>query len=263
MYGIPNMKLDKEAVVQRRVNLLAEEGIVFKTGVEIGKNIPAASLMSEFDAVVLCVGSTRPNDFFAKTPGRDLEGIHFAMDFLTANTRSLLDSKHQDEKYISAKDKDVIVIGGGDTGTDCIGTSLRHGCRSLVTFEIVPQPPEERAANNPWPQWPKILRTDYGHTEAAARFDYSDVPGKQLAGDPRATPLLIAMGFDQLSMNAASLPRVKKVLNSVTLTEAKEVLEQLKGLHSVSQVKHLLDDLIQRRGLERYVRPGQEQERAE
>ena len=185
MYGIPNMKLDKEAVVQRRVDLLAEEGIIFKTGVEIGKDIPAASLMSEFDAVVLCVGSTRPNDFFAKTPGRDLQGIHFAMDFLTANTRSLLDSKHQDKQYISAKDKDVIVIGGGDTGTDCIGTSLRHGCRSLVTFEIVPQPPEERAANNPWPQWPKILRTDYGHTEAAARFDYSEVAGKQLAGDPR------------------------------------------------------------------------------
>ncbi len=185
MYGIPNMKLDKEKVVQRRVDLLAAEGVIFKTGIEIGKDLPAAKLMSDFDAVVLCVGSTRPNDFFAKAPGRDLQGIHFAMDFLTGNTRSLLDSQHADGNYLSAKDKDVIVIGGGDTGTDCIGTSLRHGCRSLVTFEIVPQPPAERAANNPWPQWPKILRKDYGHVEAAAHFDYSHVPGKQLAGDPR------------------------------------------------------------------------------
>jgi len=185
MYGIPNMKLDKEKVVERRVRLLAEEGVIFRTGVEIGKDLPAAKLRADFDAVVLCVGSTRPNDFFAKTPGRDLKGIHYAMDFLTANTRSLLDSHHADGHYISARDKDVIVIGGGDTGTDCIGTSLRHGCRSLVTFEIVPQPPGERAANNPWPQWPKILRKDYGHVEAAARFDYAAVPGKQLAGDPR------------------------------------------------------------------------------
>jgi len=185
MYGIPNMKLDKQKVVQRRVDLMADEGVVFKTGVEIGKDLPAAQLMADFDAVVLCVGSTKPNDFFAKTPGRDLNGIHFAMEFLTKNTRSLLDSHHEDGQYISAKDKDVIVIGGGDTGTDCIGTSIRHGCRSLVTFEIVPQPPNARAADNPWPQWPKILRTDYGHHEAAARFDYSAVPGKHLPGDPR------------------------------------------------------------------------------
>jgi glutamate synthase (NADPH/NADH) small chain len=107
------------------------------------------------------------------------------MDFLTRNTSSLLDSHHADGHFISAKDKDVIVIGGGDTGTDCIGTSLRHGCRSLVTFEIVPQPPLERATDNPWPQWPKVLRKDYGHAEAAARFDYAHVPGKQLPGDPR------------------------------------------------------------------------------
>jgi len=185
MYGIPNMKLDKKKVVQRRVDLMAEEGVTFKTGFEIGRDIPAKQLMADFDAVVLCVGATRPNDFFAKTPGRDLNGIHFAMEFLTKNTRSLLDSNHEDGQYISAKDRDVIVIGGGDTGTDCIGTSLRHGCRSLVTFEIVPQPPDSRAANNPWPQWPRILRKDYGHDEAAALFDYSTVDGKHLAGDPR------------------------------------------------------------------------------
>jgi len=185
MYGIPNMKLDKKEVVERRVALLADAGVEFKTGVEIGKDISAKQLTSDFDAVVLCVGATKPNDFFAKTPGRDLKGIHFAMEFLTKNTKSLLDSNHEDGQFINAKDKNVVVIGGGDTGTDCIGTSIRHGCKSLVTFEIVPQPPNERAGNNPWPQWPRILRTDYGHEEAAARFDYSTVPGKQLAGDPR------------------------------------------------------------------------------
>ena len=185
MYGIPNMKLEKERVVQRRVDLLASEGVTFKTNTEIGKDVSAKQLMDDFDAVVLCVGATKPNDFFAKTPGRDLKGIHFAMEFLTKNTKSLLDSKHEDGQFINAAGKDVIVIGGGDTGTDCIGTSLRHGCNSLVTFEIVPQPPGERAANNPWPQWPRIMRVDYGHEEAAAKFDYSRVKGKELPGDPR------------------------------------------------------------------------------
>jgi glutamate synthase (NADPH/NADH) small chain len=167
MYGIPNMKLDKQQVVQRRVDLLRAEGIEFVTSTEIGKDIAANDLLSEFDAVVLCTGSTRPRDL--PIPGRQLNGIHFAMDFLRPNTRSLLDSGLGDGNYISAKDKNVIVIGGGDTGTDCIGTSLRHGCSSLVNFEIVEQPPHERAPNNPWPQWPRIFRMDYGHEEAAAR----------------------------------------------------------------------------------------------
>ncbi len=167
MYGIPNMKLDKE-IVQRRVDILAAEGVEFVVNCEIGKDMPAEKLKSDFDAVVLCTGATRPRDL--KIPGRELEGIHFAMDFLRPNTRSLLDSRHEDGKYISAKDKRVIVIGGGDTGTDCIGTSLRHGCKSLVNFEIVPEPPAQRAANNPWPQWPKIFRVDYGHEEAADRY---------------------------------------------------------------------------------------------
>ncbi|MDA1306237.1 MAG: glutamate synthase subunit beta, partial [Acidobacteria bacterium] len=185
MYGIPNMKLDKTQVVERRLSIMRKEGVVFKTGVEIGKDVPVQSLMDDFDAVVLCVGATKPNDFFARTRGRELSGVHFAMEFLTKNTKSLLDSNHADGQYINAKDKHVIVIGGGDTGTDCIGTSLRHGCKSLVTFEIVPQPPNERATNNPWPQWPRVLRIDYGHAEAAAKFDYSKVAGKQLQGDPR------------------------------------------------------------------------------
>ncbi len=185
MYGIPNMKLDKREVVQRRVDLMAAEGIKFVTNTEIGKTLPAKQLMKDFDAVVFCVGATKPNDFFAKTPGRNSGGIHMAMEFLTKNTKSLLDSGHTDGNYISAKDKHVIVIGGGDTGTDCIGTSLRHGCKSLVTFEIVPRSPDERAANNPWPEWPKIFRVDYGHAEAAAKFDYSQVANKQYANDPR------------------------------------------------------------------------------
>ncbi len=172
MYGIPNMKLEKEAVVDRRVNLLREEGVEFVSGVEVGDgsngSLDAADLAGDNDAVLLATGATVPRDL--PIPGRELNGIHFAMDFLTANTRSLLDSRHADSAYISAKDKHVIVIGGGDTGTDCIGTSLRHGCKSLVNFELFPQPPANRAPDNPWPTWPKIFRTDYGHEEAATKF---------------------------------------------------------------------------------------------
>ncbi len=169
MYGIPNMKLDKR-YVQRRIDLMAAEGVVFVTRCEVGKDFPVERLRKDFDAVVLCGGATRPNDFFAKTEGRNLKGIHFAMEFLHANTKSLLDSQHQDGNYISAKEKDVIVIGGGDTGTDCVGTSLRHGCKSILQLEVVPRPPVGRAVDNPWPMWPKIYRLDYGQEEAKARF---------------------------------------------------------------------------------------------
>ncbi|MFO0877677.1 MAG: glutamate synthase subunit beta [Gemmataceae bacterium] len=169
MYGIPNMKLDKRTV-QRRVDLLKAEGVSFVTGCEVGKDIPGAKLRSEFDAVLLCGGATKPNDFFAKTEGRNLAGIHMAMEFLHANTKSLLDSQLRDGHYLSARDKDVIVIGGGDTGTDCVGTSLRHGCRSVLQLEIVPMPPLARASDNPWPQWPKVYKLDYGQEEAEAIF---------------------------------------------------------------------------------------------
>jgi glutamate synthase (NADPH/NADH) small chain len=167
MYGIPNMKLEKE-VVDRRVRLLEKEGISFVVNTEVGKNYPADQLLKEFDAAVICTGATKPRDLPA--PGREAKGIHFAMEFLHANTKSLLDSRHKDGKYISAKDKDVIVIGGGDTGTDCVGTSMRHKCRSLVQFEILPKPPDQRAPDNPWPQWPKVYMMDYGQQEAAKRF---------------------------------------------------------------------------------------------
>ncbi|MHB8900174.1 MAG: glutamate synthase subunit beta [Thermoguttaceae bacterium] len=167
MYGIPNMKLDK-GIVQRRVDLLRAEGVEFVTGAHVGLNVQAAELRRTNDAIVLATGATRPRDL--PIPGRHLGGIHFAMDFLRPNTRSLLDSGLEDGQFISARGKDVIVIGGGDTGTDCIATSLRHGCSSVVNFELFPMPPAERAGNNPWPQWPRIFRVDYGHQEAAARF---------------------------------------------------------------------------------------------
>lgn len=166
MYGIPNMKLQKE-IVQRRVDLLAEEGIVFVTNTEIGKDISSETLEKDFDAVVLCVGATVPRDLMVDE-GRELNGIHFAMEFLKANTKSLLDSKHADGQFINAKGKNVVVIGGGDTGTDCVGTSLRHECNSVVQLEIMPQPPESRQDNNPWPEWPKRLLVDYGQEESIA-----------------------------------------------------------------------------------------------
>lgn len=167
MYGIPNMKLDK-GIVQRRIDLLAQEGVTFVTNTAVGIDIPATQLHAEFDALVLCCGATKPRNF--PIEGRDLKGIHFAMEFLHANTKSLLDSNLADGKYISAADKHVIVIGGGDTGTDCVGTSMRHKCKSLTQFEILPRPPESRQADNPWPEWPKIFRLDYGQEEAQARF---------------------------------------------------------------------------------------------
>ena len=167
MYGIPNMKLEKK-IVQRRVDLMSEEGIRFVTGANVGTTYPVDHLLKEFDAIVLCGGATRPRDL--NLEGRELSGIHFAMEFLHANTKSLLDSNHEDGRYISARDKDVIVIGGGDTGTDCVGTAMRHGCKSLVQFEILTKPPVGRAADNPWPQWPKVYRLDYGQEEAAAVF---------------------------------------------------------------------------------------------
>lgn len=167
MYGIPNMKLDKKEVVLRRLSLLEKEGVNFVCNTEVGKNYPVEKLLKEFDAVILATGATQPRDL--PIPGRALKGIHFAMDFLTANTKSLLDG-HQNGDYITAQGKDVVVIGGGDTGTDCVGTSIRHGCRSLVQVEILPQPPLERAKDNPWPEWPKVYKMDYGQEEAADKF---------------------------------------------------------------------------------------------
>jgi glutamate synthase (NADPH/NADH) small chain len=167
MYGIPNMKLDKEVVVLRRLKLMEKEGIAFRCNTEIGKDLSASQLLEEFDAVVLCTGATKPRDL--PIEGRQLQGVHFAMEFLHNNTKALLDRK-QNGNYISAAGKDVIVIGGGDTGTDCVGTAMRHGCKSLVQVEILPKPPMDRAKDNPWPEWPKVYKLDYGQEEAAALF---------------------------------------------------------------------------------------------
>ncbi len=164
MYGIPNPKLDKK-IVQRRVDLLAREGVKFVPNTEVGKNYPAEKLLKEFDATALCGGATKPRDL--PIEGRPLKGVHFAMEFLQGNTKKLLDGQGPD---ISAKAKNVVVIGGGDTGTDCVGTSMRHGCKSLVQLEILQKPPLERASDNPWPQWPKVYKMDYGQEEVAALF---------------------------------------------------------------------------------------------
>jgi glutamate synthase (NADPH/NADH) small chain len=172
MYGIPNPKLDKRFVVQRRLDQMAKEGVTFLTNTEVGRNYPAEKLLKEFNAVVLCTGATKPRDL--PIEGRNLKGVHFAMEFLHANTKALLDGTKNGD-YISATDKAVMVIGGGDTGTDCVGTAMRHGCRSLIQVEILPRPPMERTADNPWPEWPKVYRMDYGQEEAAAVF----------GGDPR------------------------------------------------------------------------------
>ena len=177
MYGIPNMKLDKK-LVEKRNGIMALEGVEFRTGVQVGTDIEASELHAEYDAVLLACGATVPRDL--PVPGRELKGIHFAMEFLRANTKSLLDSGLSDGNFISAAGKSVIVIGGGDTGNDCIGTSMRHGCVSLKNFELLPRPASTRTDEYPWPTYPRLLKMDYGHTEAAEKFD----------GDPREYSIL-------------------------------------------------------------------------
>jgi glutamate synthase (NADPH/NADH) small chain len=167
MYGIPNMKLDKREVVMRRIDLMEQSGIKFICNASVGDNVEANLLLRDFDATVICIGATQPRDL--PVPGRNLVGVHFAMEYLTASTKSLLDGG-PDASPIHARDKDVVVIGGGDTGTDCVGTALRQGCASLLQIEIMPRPPLERAADNPWPEWPKVYKLDYGQEEAAAKF---------------------------------------------------------------------------------------------
>ena len=167
MYGIPNMKLEKW-VIERRIDIMKEEGVTFKTGVNVGKDITAEEIMNSFDRVILTCGASNPRDI--KVPGREGSGIYFAVDFLKSTTKALLDSGLSEGTYISAKDKNVIVIGGGDTGNDCVGTCVRHGAKSILQLEMMPKLPDTRAENNPWPQWPRVCKTDYGQEEAAAVF---------------------------------------------------------------------------------------------
>ncbi len=167
MYGIPNMKLEKH-VIERKIGIMKEEGVEFVTSANVGKDVKAAKLLKDYDRIVLACGAKNPRDI--KAPGRDAKGIYFAVDFLAATTKSLLDSGLEDKKYISAKGKKVVIIGGGDTGNDCVGTSIRQGALSVTQLEMMPKAPEQRAEDNPWPQWPKVCKTDYGQEEAIAVF---------------------------------------------------------------------------------------------
>ena len=169
MYGIPNMKLEKH-IVDRKIKVMEAEGIVFKTGVDVGKDIKAEKLLKEYDRVVLACGASNPRDI--SVPGRDAKGIYFAVDFLKANTKSLLDSDLADQKFVACKNKKVMVIGGGDTGNDCVGTAIRLGASSVVQLEMMPKAPDQRAVNNPWPEWPRVCKTDYGQQEAIAVFGH-------------------------------------------------------------------------------------------
>ncbi len=213
MYGIPNMKLDK-ALVDRRVELMREAGIQFVVNADVGRDIDAAKLQSDVDAVLLATGATRARDL--PVSGRDLDGVHLAMEFLTANTRSFLDSKLADGRFINAKDKNVVVIGGGDTGADCVGTALRHGCRSIANFELLAQPPAERAPGNPWPTWPKILRTDYAHEESIARF----------GADPRAYGIITKDFMDDGQGRVGSLTAARV---EWTQEQGKPVMKEIDG----------------------------------
>ena len=169
MYGIPNMKLEK-SVVQRRLDKMTAEGVEFRTGADVGKTLPAQDLLKEFDAVVLCCGAAQPRDL--AVPGRELDGVWFAVDFLKETTRALLDSGLAEGTYPSAKGKHVVIVGGGDTGNDCVGTCIRHGCASVTQLEMMPKAPDQRAENNPWPEWPRVCKTDYGQEEAIACFGH-------------------------------------------------------------------------------------------
>lgn len=228
MYGVPNMKTDKVDIVQRRVNLMAEEGVNFVVNANVGVDplYSLEQLRGDNDALVLAVGATKPRDL--TVPGRELSGVHFAMEFLHANTKSLLDSNLQDGKYISAKGKKVVVIGGGDTGTDCIGTSIRHGCSSIVNLELLPEPPVTRAPGNPWPQWPRIFRVDYGHQEAAAKFGKDprsyEVLTKRFVGDENGVVKGLELVRVKWEKDASGKFQFKEVEGSEEMIEADLVL---------------------------------------
>jgi len=228
MYGVPNMKTDKISVVQRRVDLMAKEGITFVTNAHVGvdPNYSLETLRADNDAIILACGATNARDL--NIEGRDLKGVHFAMQFLHANTKSLLDSNLEDGNYISAKGKKVVVIGGGDTGTDCIGTSIRHGCTQVVNLELMSKPPPTRAKNNPWPQWPKVFKVDYGHQEAESKFGSDprtyEVMTKRFIGDENGAVKALEVVRVQWEKDAAGRMFPKGVEGSQEIIEADLVL---------------------------------------
>ena len=197
MYGIPNMKLEK-SVVQRRVDKMTAEGVEFRTGADVGKELTPEQLRRDFDAVVLCCGAAQPRDL--AVPGRELDGVWFAVDFLKETTRALLDSGLAEGTYPSAKGKHVVIVGGGDTGNDCVGTCIRHGCTSVVQLEMMPKAPNQRTESNPWPEWPRVCKTDYGQEEAIACFGH----------DPRVYETTVAelLGDEQGKLKAVKTVRL-------------------------------------------------------
>lgn len=219
MYGIPNMKLEKW-VIDRRRKLMEAEGVTFVTNADVGKNVSTEEIKREYDAVILACGASKPRDINAK--GRDSKGIYFAVDFLKATTKSLLDSNLADNNYISAKDKNVIVIGGGDTGNDCIGTAVRHGCKSVVQLEMMPKLPDTRAENNPWPQWPMVCKTDYGQEEAAYLF----------GSDPRLyeTTVKEFISDENGSLSAVKTVKLKWTTDSET---GRKTMEEIKDSEQI------------------------------
>lgn len=219
MYGIPNMKLEKW-VIDRRRKLMEAEGVTFVTNADVGKNVSAEEIKREYDAVILACGASKPRDINAN--GRDSKGIYFAVDFLKATTKSLLDSNLADNNYISAKDKNVIVIGGGDTGNDCIGTAVRHGCKSVVQLEMMPKLLDTRAENNPWPQWPMVCKTDYGQEEAAYLF----------GSDPRLyeTTVKEFISDENGSLSAVKTVKLKWTTDSET---GRKTMEEIKDSEQI------------------------------
>ena len=219
MYGIPNMKLEKN-IIERRTELMKAEGVQFVTNADVGNNTSASDIMDSFDAVILACGSSNPRNIQAE--GRDAQGIYFAVDFLKATTKSLLDSGLSDGNYISAKDKNVVIIGGGDTGNDCAGTSVRHGCKSVVQLEMMPKLPDERSENNPWPEYPRVCKTDYGQEEVIAVF----------GNDPRIYETTVKEFIKDERNNLSALKIVK--VKSVTDPETKRrSMQEVEGSEQV------------------------------
>ena len=210
MFGIPNMKLDKN-IVERRIALMKKEGVEFKTGVNVGVDISAKEILSDFDAVVLCCGSKTPRDL--KVPGRDSNNVYFAVDYLTAATKAVLGGS---EPTVSAANKNVVIVGGGDTGNDCVGTAIRQGCRSVTQLEMMAKSPEKRTESNPWPQWPLVCKTDYGQEEAISVFGH----------DPRLYQTTVKEIIKDKDGNISSV----KIVNLQTITsDGKTSLEEVEG----------------------------------
>ncbi len=238
MYGIPNMKLDKLQVVERRINLMKAEGVTFTESTTVGVDYPSDKLLEEFDAVVLCTGATKPRDLAAE--GREFTGIHFAMDFLRSSTKALLDGT---APVLSAAGKNVVVIGGGDTGTDCVASSLRQGCKSVLQLEIMPKPPLEREASNPWPEWPKTFKVDYGQEEAA------ELQGE----DPRHYSMMTKkfLSDEKGALKAVEVSRVEWVKNEgrfapMPVPGTEQILEAdlvLLAMGFIGPEEHLLQQL--------------------